>query len=51
MGPVDPITRALVRPLVERAALTQSLNEAWFALAGLFVLALLTVPLLKKSKP
>ena len=49
MGPVDPITRLMVRPLVERAALTQSLNEGWFLLAGLFVLALLAVPLMKKS--
>jgi len=51
MGPVDPITRAMVRPLVERAALTQSLNEGWFLLAGLFGLALLSVPLLKKTRP
>lgn len=48
MGPVDPITRAMVRPLVERTALTQSLNEAWFLLAALFLLALLSLPLLKK---
>jgi DHA2 family multidrug resistance protein len=50
MGPVDPITRAMVAPLVERTALTQSFNEAWFLLAGLFVLALLSVPLLRASK-
>jgi DHA2 family multidrug resistance protein len=50
MGLVDPITRAMIRPLVERAALTQSLNEAWFLLAGLFVLALLAVPAMRRAK-
>jgi MFS transporter, DHA2 family, multidrug resistance protein len=46
MGPVDAFTRAIVAPMVERTALTQSLNEGWLLLAGLFVLALLTIPAL-----
>jgi DHA2 family multidrug resistance protein len=50
MGPVDPITRAIVAPLVERTALTQSLNEGWFLLAALFVLALFAVPLVRSPK-
>ena len=50
MGPVDPITRAMIRPLVERTALTQSLNEGWFLLAALFALALLTVPVMKRAQ-
>ena len=45
MGPVDAFTRAIVAPMLERTALTQSLNEAWMLLAGLFALALLIVPL------
>ena len=50
MGPVDPITRAMVAPLLERAALTQSLNEGWWVLAGLFALALVILPAVKISK-
>jgi MFS transporter, DHA2 family, multidrug resistance protein len=47
MGPVDPITRALITPLIQRAALTQVLNEAWIALATLFALSLLALPLMR----
>jgi DHA2 family multidrug resistance protein len=47
MGPVDDLTKAMVRPMVERAALTQSLNEAWLVLAVLFGLALLLVPMMR----
>ena len=45
MGPVDAFTRAIIAPLLERAALTQSLNEGWLLLAALFGMALLIVPL------
>lgn len=44
MGPVDPITRALIEPMVRRAALTQSCNEAWLLLGALFLAALVLVP-------
>jgi DHA2 family multidrug resistance protein len=44
MGPVDPITQALIEPMVRHAALTQSCNEAWWLLGGLFLLALLLLP-------
>lgn len=44
MGPVDPVTQALIEPMVRRAALTQSCNEAWWILGGLFLLALLLLP-------
>ena len=40
MGPVDPVTQALIEPMVQRAALTQACNEAWWVLGGLFLLAL-----------
>ncbi len=43
MGPVDEITKALITPLIERAALTQVFNEAWLALGVLFVLSLLAL--------
>ena len=47
MGPIDGITKAMIAPLVRRAALAQSFNEAWFLAAvlfGLCVLALLCLP-------
>jgi MFS transporter, DHA2 family, multidrug resistance protein len=50
MGPVDPVTRALIEPMVRRAALTQSCNEAWWLLGGLFVLALLLVPAMRRPQ-
>jgi DHA2 family multidrug resistance protein len=50
MGPVDEATKEMVAPLIRRVALTQSLNEAWLALAVLFALALLLVPLIKTAR-
>lgn len=48
-GPIDAATRDLLRPLVEKAALTQAISEAWGMVAVLTVLALLCVPFAKKS--
>jgi DHA2 family multidrug resistance protein len=50
MGPVDPVTQALIEPMVRRAALTQSCNEAWWILGGLFLLALLLLPAMQRQK-
>jgi len=50
MGPVDPVTRAMIEPMVRRAALTQSCNEAWLLLGVLFLAALLMVPAMRRSK-
>jgi DHA2 family multidrug resistance protein len=50
MGPVDPITQAMIEPLVRRAALAQSCNEAWLVLGVLFLTALLLVPAMVKPK-
>ena len=50
LGPIDAATKEQVAPLVERAALVLSFNEAWLALGGLFVLALLAVPLLRTAR-
>jgi DHA2 family multidrug resistance protein len=44
MGPVDEVTRTMIAPLVRRAALVQSFNEAWFLMATLFALSLLMLP-------
>ncbi len=43
------MTRQIVEPLVRRAALTQSFNDAWQLIAGLFLLSLLAVPLIRKT--
>jgi DHA2 family multidrug resistance protein len=50
MGPVDEATKEMVAPLIQRAALTQSLNEGWLLLAVLFALALLLVPMMKRRR-
>jgi DHA2 family multidrug resistance protein len=50
MGPVDPVTQALIEPMVRRAGLTQSCNEAWWILGGLFLLALLLLPAMRRSR-
>jgi DHA2 family multidrug resistance protein len=50
MGPVDDMTRALIAPLIKRAALTQVLNEAWLALGILFALSLLALPLMGRRQ-
>ncbi len=47
MGPVDELTKAMIAPMVQRAALTQSLNEGWLVLAVLFALSLLIVPAIR----
>jgi DHA2 family multidrug resistance protein len=45
-GQVDEMTRMMVMPMISRAALVQSFNEAWFILGGAFILALVIVPFL-----
>jgi DHA2 family multidrug resistance protein len=45
----DQTTRALIEPLVRRAALTASMNDAWFLLAALFAAALLMVPAIRPA--
>jgi DHA2 family multidrug resistance protein len=47
---LDQTTRALIEPLVRRAALTESMNDAWFLLAVLFAAALLMVPAMRPTK-
>jgi DHA2 family multidrug resistance protein len=50
MGPVDALTRAMVTPLVRHAALTQSINEGWLVMGGLFALSLLMLPAIGRSR-
>ncbi len=49
LGPIDEVTRQIVEPLVRRAALTEAFNEAWLLMAGLFLLSLLAVPLIRRA--
>ncbi len=49
LGPVDDLTKAIVAPMVKRAALTMSFNEAWIAIAILFAVSLLALPLMKRA--
>ena len=51
IGPVDQATRDLVAPLVEHAALTQVLNEAWLLLGAVVLLSLTLAPLLRQQHP
>jgi DHA2 family multidrug resistance protein len=50
LGPIDETTRMIVKPLVERAALTQSFNEAWLALGLAFGVALCVLPFIGRNK-
>ena len=49
LGPIDAFTRALVKPLVERAALTLASNEAWLLAGAIFVAATLLLLLAPRS--
>ena len=50
-GPLDAKAQEMLRPIVERAALTQSINESWALIAMLTVAALICVPFAKRSLP
>ena len=41
--PPDEFTQEMVRPLVEKAALVHAINDAWLAIGGLNVVAVLLV--------
>jgi DHA2 family multidrug resistance protein len=50
-GPLSEDMLALIDPLVQNAATTQAINEAWGMIAVLTVLALLCVPLARRMRP
>jgi DHA2 family multidrug resistance protein len=49
--PIDDFTASIVRPLVEKAALVDAINDAWLMLGGLTALAILLLVLVKPGKP
>ena len=48
---VDPSLLALVQPLVEKAGLVVSINEAWALLAALMALSLIGVFFIRPQRP
>jgi DHA2 family multidrug resistance protein len=47
MGPVNETMRAFAEPLIKKAALVQSFNEAWIVIGVLFALSLAVVPFMR----
>jgi DHA2 family multidrug resistance protein len=47
-GPLDAETMAMLQPLIEKAALTEAINEAWAMLAIFTVAALVCIPFATK---
>jgi DHA2 family multidrug resistance protein len=43
-GPPDEMTVEILRPMVEKAAMTQSINEAWMLVGVLTAAALISIP-------
>ncbi len=48
-GPLDSQTQALLAPLLEKAALTAAINDAWLMIAVLTVAALFCVPFARSN--
>ena len=46
-GPPNDATVAFVRPMIEKASLALSINEAWAMLAGVALVGLLLVPFVR----
>ena len=47
---IDQTAREMIEPLVRRAAMVSSFNEAWMLLGALVAVALLALPLMKKPR-
>jgi DHA2 family multidrug resistance protein len=48
MGPVSDLMKQMIAPIVNRAALTTSFNEAWLLLGALFLVSLIAIALLSR---
>ncbi|HEY1961320.1 MAG TPA: DHA2 family efflux MFS transporter permease subunit [Rhizomicrobium sp.] len=48
MGPVGSVMKQMIAPLVNRAALAASFNEAWLLLGALFMTSLVAIALLSR---
>ena len=47
-GPLDAMSETLLKPLVEKAALTLAINDAWLMIAALTAMVLICIPFSKK---
>ncbi len=47
--PLDPVTQALVQPLIETAALARAIADAWGLIAALTIAALICVPFARRA--
>jgi DHA2 family multidrug resistance protein len=50
MDAVDPTLRAIVEPMVRKAAFLQSFNEAWLAIGIVFALSLVVLPWMRWTR-
>jgi DHA2 family multidrug resistance protein len=50
MSAVDETLRAIVEPMIRKAALLQSFNEAWLAIGIVFALSLLVLPWMRWTR-
>ena len=48
-GPLDAASQALLAPLLEKAALTLAINDAWMMLAVVTAVVLISLPFCRKS--
>ena len=48
--PLDTSSMLLLKPLVEKAALTLAINDAWLMIAVLTVIVLICIPFAKRTK-
>ena len=51
LAPVDEFTKSLIEPLVKKAGITMSFNEAWLMIGALFVLSLPALFLATRERP
>ncbi|MBC7547361.1 MAG: DHA2 family efflux MFS transporter permease subunit, partial [Polaromonas sp.] len=48
-GPMDALSQSLLTPMVEKAALTLAINDAWMMLAAVTAAVVICLPLCRKS--
>lgn len=50
-GPLDAMSETLLKPLVEKAALTLAINDAWMMIAAVTASVLICLPFARKATP
>ena len=49
-GPLDSLSETLLAPLVQKAALTLAINDAWMMIAALTIAVLIFIPFARRAK-